>query len=153
MLTHTYIHTYTNTYMRARVRACVRASVRTYGTHQHIHTWTTEAYLFYKLTTEPKVSGELNICIYRQIVTRPKRRDYQLAFVISWGVAEVQYLKTKVNLALSLELYGIFWWNFVYTLILTRSSPWDFQMLCAISRGFAEVQIVRKWKLPLTLEP
>ena len=32
-------------------------------THTHIHTYirTTEAYLSYKLTTEPKGSGELNI--------------------------------------------------------------------------------------------
>ena len=31
-------------------------------------------------------------------------------------------------MALSLELSGILWWNFAYTLILTRCTPWDSQM-------------------------
>ena len=50
----------------------------------------------------------------------------------------------KVKMALSLELNGILWWNFAYTLILTWCSPWDCQMTFGIGRGFAEVQILKK---------
>ena len=50
----------------------------------------------------------------------------------------------KVKMALSLELSGILWWNFAYTLVLTRCSPWDCQMTFGIGRGFAEVQILKK---------
>ena len=73
----------------------------------------------------------------------------------------------KVIMALSLELSGILWWNFAYTLILTKCTPWDYQMRFEIGwifarlkfwkkcdyckmtfivgRGFAERQILRKW--------
>ena len=50
----------------------------------------------------------------------------------------------KVKMALSLELSGILWWNFAYTLILTWCSPWDSQMTFGIGWGFAEVQILKK---------
>ena len=50
----------------------------------------------------------------------------------------------KVNMALSLELSGILWWKFAYTLVLTRCSPWDCQMTFGIGRGFADVQILQK---------
>ena len=53
----------------------------------------------------------------------------------------------KVKMALSLELSGILWWNFAYTLVLTRCSPWDCQMTFGIGRGFAEIQILKKVKL------
>ena len=51
----------------------------------------------------------------------------------------------------SLELSGILWWNFVYTLILTWCSPWDSQMtfgLVEVLRGF---KFWQKWNL--TLKP
>ena len=79
----------------------------------------------------------------------------------------------KVIMALFLELSGILWWNFAYTLILTRYIPWDCQMTfemvefsprfkfwkkwdyCKmtfiIGRGFAERQILKKWKWPYLL--
>ena len=50
----------------------------------------------------------------------------------------------KVKMALSLELSGILWWNFAYTLVLIRCSPWDCRMTFGIGRGFAEVQILKK---------
>ena len=53
----------------------------------------------------------------------------------------------KVKMALSLELSGILWWNFAYTLVLTRCSQWDYQMTFGIGRGFAEIQILKKVKL------
>ena len=59
----------------------------------------------------------------------------------------------KVKMALSLELSGILWWNFAYTLILTRCSPRDCQMSFGIGRGFAEDQILNKVNLVLSLEP
>ena len=59
----------------------------------------------------------------------------------------------KVKMALSLELSGILWWHFAYTLILTSCTSWDCQMTFGISRGFAEVQILKKVKLALSLEP
>ena len=49
-------------------------------------------------------------------------------------------------MALSLQLSGILWWNFAYTLILTWCSPWDSQMTFGIGRGFAEVQILKTVK-------
>ena len=51
----------------------------------------------------------------------------------------------KVVMALSLELSGILWWNFVYILILTRCTPWDCQMTFQIGWVFAKVQILKKW--------
>ena len=76
-------------------------------------------------------------------------------------------------MALSLELSGILWWNFAYTLILTRFTPcdckrhlilveflprfkfwkkWDYcKMTDFIGRGFAERQILKKWKWPYLL--
>ena len=51
----------------------------------------------------------------------------------------------KVIMAISLELSGILWWNFAYTLILTRCTPWDCQMTFEIGWAFAEVQILKKW--------
>ena len=51
----------------------------------------------------------------------------------------------KVIMALSLELSGILWWNFAYTLILTY--PWDCQMTFEIGWVFAEVQILEKVRL------
>ena len=60
----------------------------------------------------------------------------------------------KVKLALSLEPYGIVWWNFPCPLILTRSRPRGAKYHCpSIGRGFADVQTVKTWKLPITLEP
>ena len=50
-------------------------------------------------------------------------------------------------MALSLELSGILWWNFAYTLILTRCTPWDCQMTLEIGWVFAEVQILKKVRL------
>ena len=47
-------------------------------------------------------------------------------------------------MTLSLELSGILWWNFAYTLILTRCTPWDCQMTFEIGWVFAEVQILKK---------
>ena len=58
----------------------------------------------------------------------------------------------KVKMALSLELSGILWWNFAYTLILTWCSPRDSQMTFGIGRDFAKVQILKK-KWNLTLKP
>ena len=48
-------------------------------------------------------------------------------------------------MTLSVELSGILWWNFAYTLILTRNTPWDCQMTLEIGWVFAEVQILKKW--------
>ena len=53
----------------------------------------------------------------------------------------------KVITALSLELSGILWWNFAYTLILTRCTPWDCQMTFEIGWVFAEVQLLKKVRL------
>ena len=51
-------------------------------------------------------------------------------------------------MALSLELSGILWWNFAYTLILTRRTPWDCQMTLEIGWVcFPEVQILKKMRL------
>ena len=50
----------------------------------------------------------------------------------------------KVKLALSLEPFGIVWWNFACPLILTRSSPSDCKILFFIGQGFAEVKIAKK---------
>ena len=50
-------------------------------------------------------------------------------------------------MALSLELSGILWWNFAYTLILTRCTPWDCQMTFEIGCVFSEVQILKKVRL------
>ena len=50
-------------------------------------------------------------------------------------------------MALSLELSGILWWNFAYTLILTRYTPWDCPMTFEIGWVFAEVQIRKKMRL------
>ena len=47
-------------------------------------------------------------------------------------------------MALSLELSGILWWNFAYTLILTRCTPLDCQMTFEIGWDFAEVKILKK---------
>ena len=60
---------------------------------------------------------------------------------------------TKVKMALSLELSGILWWNFAYTLTLTRCSPRDCQISFGIGRGFVEVQILKKVNLAPSLEP
>ena len=57
----------------------------------------------------------------------------------------------KVKMNLSLEVSGILWWNFAYTLVLTRCGPWDCQMTFGVGRGFAEVQILKKSYL--TLKP
>ena len=58
----------------------------------------------------------------------------------------------KVKMAISLELSGILWRNFAYTLVLTRCSQWDCQMTFGIGRDFAEVQILKKVKHnPLTV--
>ena len=61
----------------------------------------------------------------------------------------------KVKMALSLELSGILWWNFSYTLALTRCSPRDCQMTFGIDRGLIEVlprfKFWKKWNL--TLKP
>ena len=53
----------------------------------------------------------------------------------------------KLKMALSLELSGILWWNFAYTLVLTRCSKRDCQMPFGIGQSFAEVQIqiLKKW--------
>ena len=59
----------------------------------------------------------------------------------------------KVKLALSLEPYGIVWWNLPCPLILIRSSPRDCKIPLSIGRGVADVQTVKTWKLPITLEP
>ena len=104
---------------------------------------------------------------YTLILTRCTPWDCQMTFEIGWVFAEVQILKIvrllqndiyhrsrlcrapnseKVKMALSLELSGILWWNFAYTLVLTRCSPWDCQMTFGIDRGFAEVQILKKVK-------
>ena len=53
----------------------------------------------------------------------------------------------KVITALSLELSGILWWNFAYTLILTRCTPWDCQMTFEIGWVFAVVQLFKKVRL------
>ena len=50
----------------------------------------------------------------------------------------------KAKMTQSLELSGILWLNFAYTLVLTRCSPWDCQMTFGIGRDFAEVQILKK---------
>ena len=72
-------------------------------------------------------------------------RDCEMTFIIGRGSAELQILK-KVKMTLSLELSGILWWNFAYTLILTRCSPSDCKILFRIGQGFAEVQILKeKW--------
>ena len=47
-------------------------------------------------------------------------------------------------MALSLELSGILWWNFAYSLILTPCTPWDCQMTLEIGWVFAAVQILKK---------
>ena len=72
-------------------------------------------------------------------------------------------------MVLSLELSGILWWNFAYTLILTGYTHeivkwhlrlrrfkfwkmWDYcKMTFIIGRGFAERQILKKWKWPYLL--
>ena len=59
----------------------------------------------------------------------------------------------KVKMALSVELWRKFWWNFAYTLILTRCSQWDCQMVFGIGRGLAEIQILKKVKHAQSLEP
>ena len=52
-------------------------------------------------------------------------------------------------MAISLELWGILWWNFAYILILTRCSQWDCQMTFGIGQDFAVVQILKKkWNWP-----
>ena len=106
--------------------------------------------------------------------------------IAKWHFSLVEALPSfkfwkKVIMALSLELSGILWWNFAYTLILTRCTPWDCQMtleigwvfaevkkmrllqndiyhqsrlcraLCLIGRGFAELQSLKKWKWPYLL--
>ena len=78
--------------------------------------------------------------------------------IANWHFLSVEALPSskfwkKVNLALSLELWRICWWNFVYTLTLTRCSQWDCQMIFGIGWGFAEVQILKKVKLALSIEP
>ena len=57
----------------------------------------------------------------------------------------------KVKMALTLELSGILWWNFAYTMILTRSNPRDCEITFVLGRGFAELQILKKWKWPYLL--
>ena len=54
------------------------------------------------------------------------------------------FLSEKVKMALSLELSGILWWNFAYTLILTRSIPRHCEMTIIIGPGFAELRILKK---------
>ena len=51
-------------------------------------------------------------------------------FFIGRGFGELQ----KVKIALSLELSGILWWNFAYTLILTRCSQMTFGLVAVLSR-------------------
>ena len=53
----------------------------------------------------------------------------------------------KVIMALSLEMSGILWRNFAYTLILTRCTPWDCQMTFEIGWVFSKVQILKKVRL------
>ena len=95
-----------------------------------------------------------------------------MTFFIGRGFAELQILK-KVIMALCLELSGILWCNFAYTVILTRCTPrdcqmtfeigwvfprfkfwkkWDYcKMTFIIGRGFTERQILKKWKWPYLL--
>ena len=70
--------------------------------------------------------------------------------IAKWHFSLVEALpcskfRKKVIMALSLELSGILWGNFAYTLILTRCTPWDCQMTFEIGWVFAEVQILKKW--------
>ena len=49
--------------------------------HTHIHIWTTEAYLSYKLATEPKGSGELKIwSVLKNKKTKKKQQKKKTNF-------------------------------------------------------------------------
>ena len=50
---------------------------------------------------------------------------------------------TTVKLALSLESFWIFWYNFAYTLLLMWARQSDCQISFIISRDYAEVQILK----------
>ena len=71
--------------------------------------------------------------------------------IAKWHFSSVEALLRSefrnVIMALSLELSGILWWNFAYTLILTRYTPWDCQMTFEIVWVFAEVQILKQVRL------
>ena len=57
-----------------------------------------------------------------------------------------KFWKENMQLALSIEPYGIFWWNFAAdTLVLTRASPGNIvtEIPFTIGRGFAGVQTVK----------
>ena len=68
--------------------------------------------------------------------------------IANWHLLSVEALPSskfwKSEMALSLELWRILWWNFAYTLILTRCRQWDCQIIFGKGRGFAEVHILKK---------
>ena len=94
------------------------------------------------------------------VLTRCSPRDCQMPFVIGRGFAEVQIQTcpsldklwsclspdSSRKMPTTLELFGIFWYVFAYTLKLTGSSPRDCKMTCIIGRGVVELQIRKKCK-------
>ena len=71
--------------------------------------------------------------------------------IVKWHFSLVEAFPSskfwkKMIMALSLELSGILWWNFAYTLILTRCTPWDCQMTFEIGWVFfPRFKFWKKW--------
>ena len=69
--------------------------------------------------------------------------------IAKWHFSSVEALSSskfcKGIMALSLELIGILWWNFAYTLILTRCIPWDCQMNLRLVEFLPKFRFLKKW--------
>ena len=67
-----------------------------------------------------------------------------------------QFMYLVISLLVLRAGYGIWLYQFLIIAYLftwhTQSSPGDCKISFSIGRGFAEVYIVKKWKLPITLE-